>query len=206
MSSPKQLHSLIYDKIEKAKHEMFTGMPAKIVAYDAKSQSCTAQPFFQTGELPMPPIYNVPVVFPAGGGAVMSFPVKAGDRCWLCFSMYPIDQFFNGTGDSNTNNTMDSPHDYNECVAFVGLGTRLKNYVPDPTMVMIRFGKTKLTMDENENVFIEGNLHVSKKIIADDTMEGKDFISSETGITFNGHKHHYFWTDPSGDADTEEPS
>lgn len=206
MSSPKQLHSLIYDKIEKAKHEMFTGMPAKIVAYDAKSQSCTAQPFFQTGELPMPPIYNVPVVFPAGGGAVMSFPVKAGDRCWLCFSMYPIDQFFNGTGDSNTNNTMDSPHDYNECVAFVGLGTRLKNYVPDPTMVMIRFGKTKLTMDENENVFIEGNLHVSKKIIANDTMEGKDFISSETGITFNGHKHHYFWTDPSGDADTEEPS
>lgn len=206
MAAPKQLHSLINDKIDKAKHEMFTGLPAKIISYDANSQSCTAQPVFQTGELPMPPIYNVPVIFPAGGGAVMSFPVKAGDRCWLAFSMYPISQFFDGSADSDTDNPMESTHDYSECVAFVGLGTRLKNYVPDPTLVMIRFGKTKLTMDDAENVTIEGNLHVTKKIVADDTVEGKDFISSETGITFNGHKHHYFWTDPSGDSDTETPS
>lgn len=206
MASPKQLHSLINDKIEKAKHEMFTGVPAKIVAYNANTQTCTAQPVFQTGELPMPPIYNVPVIFPAGGGAVLSFPVKAGDRCWLAFSMYPIAEYVNGTGDTAVNNSMDRPHDINECVAFVGMGTMQKNYVPDPTLVMLRFGKTKLTMDDNENVYIEGNLHVTKKIVADDTVEGKDFISGETGLTFNNHKHHYFWTDPSGDADTEVPS
>lgn len=206
MASPKQLHSLVHDKIEQAKHEMFTGMPGKIISYDPGTQTCTAQPIFQTGELPMPPIYYVPVIFPAGGGAVMTFPVKAGDRCWLAFSMYPIDEFVQGTGDANVANGMHRPHDINECVAYVGLGTTKKNYIPDPTRVMIRYGKTKLTLDDQGQAILEGDLHVTGKIVADDTVEGKDFISSETGITFNEHKHHYFWTDGSGDSDTETPS
>lgn len=206
MASPKQLHSLINDKIDKAKHEMYTGMPGKIVSYDAKTQSCTAQPVFQTGELPMPPIYHVPVIFPAGGGAVLSFPVRAGDRCWLAFSMYPIDEYVAGTGDTNVNNSMDRPHDFNECVAYVGMGTMQKNYVPDPSRVMLRYGKTKLTLDDDGNAYLEGNLYVTKKIVADDTVTGKDFVSGETGLTFNGHTHHYFWTDGPGDSNTEEPS
>ena len=185
---------------------MYTAMPGRIVSYDAITQTCVAQPVFQTGEMPMPPIYNVPVIFPAGGGAVMTFPVKAGDLCWLSHSMYPIGDFIAGSGESIADNQMTRSHDISECVAYVGLGTSAKNYNPDPSKVMIRFGKTKMTMDDNENVVIEGNLHVTKKIVADDTVEGKDFISSELGITFNGHKHHYFWTDPGGDADSETPS
>lgn len=206
MSSPKQLHSLINDKITQAKHGIYTGMPGKIISYDAPTQTCTAQPVFQTGEMPMPPIYRVPVIFPAGGGAVMTFPVKAGDLCWLAHSMYPIADFIAGSGDTVADNQMTRSHDISECVAYVGLGTSLQNYNPDPDKVMIRFGKTKMTMDDNENVVIEGNLHVTKKIVAEDTIEGKDFISSELGVSFNQHKHHYFWTDPGGDADTETPS
>lgn len=206
MASPKQLHSLINDKIAQAKTSIYTGMPGKIIAYDAATQSCTAQPIFQTGDMPMPPVYQVPVIFPAGGGAVMTFPVKPGDLCWLAHSMFPIGDFITGSGDTVADNNMTRSHDISECVAYVGFGTLVNNYNPDPSKVMIRFGKTKLTMDDNENVVIEGNLHVTKKIVADDTVEGKDFISSELGITFNQHRHHYFWTDPGGDADSDTPS
>lgn len=200
MASPKQFSSNVVDKIDDALHGVHTGLPGKIIAYDAKTQSCTAQPMFQTGELPMPPIYHVPVIFPAGGGAVMTFPVKAGDKCWLAFSMYPIDEFIAGTGDTVANANMDRPHDLNECVAYVGLGTIQKNYHPDPDHVMIRFGKTKWQMDDQGTVTLTGKLVVS------DTITGKDFISSDLGVSFNQHKHHYFWTDPGGDADSETPS
>ena len=206
MSSKKQLHSLIQDKISNMKHELFTGMPARVVSYDASSQSCTAQPIFQTGELPMPPVYNVPVIFPAGGGAVMTFPVKSGDLCWLSYSMYPIDEFISGSGDTVANNMMTRPHDLNECVAYVGMGTLTKNYNPDPENVMIHYGDTKLTLDSHGQATLEGDLRVKGKVVVDETVQGSDFISSTLGITFNGHIHHYFWTDPGGDADTQTPS
>lgn len=206
MSSKKQLHSLIHDKITNMKHELYTGMPARVVSYDAKSQSITAKPIFQTGEMPMPEVYNVPVIFPAGGGAVMTFPVKAGDLCWLSYSMYPIDEFISGSGDGIADNMMSRPHDMNECVAYVGMGTLSKNYNPDPDNVMIHYGETKLTLDKNGQAILYGNLRVKGKIVAEDTVEGTDFISSTLGKTFNGHVHHYFWTDPSGDADSQTPS
>lgn len=207
MASPvNRLSNLLSNHFEESKQSIFTGMPAKILSYDAGTQSCTAQPIFQTGDLPMPPIYNVPVIFPAGGGAVMTFPVKPGDKCWLSFSMYPIDEFIDGSGDTNVNTNMSRSHDLNECTAFVGIGTTKRNYQPDPDNVMIRHGSTKITLFPDGNAELQGNLHVTGKIVADDTVEGTDFLSSTLGITFNGHKHHYFWTDPGGDADSETPS
>lgn len=211
MATPKQLHSIIQDKIDASRHDLYTGLPAKIVFYDANTQSCTAQPLLQTGELPMPPVYQVPVIFPAGGGAVLSFPVKAGDRCWLAYSMYPIADLVSGNGDTASDNPMARPHDMNECVAYVGMGTRQKNYQPDPSLVMLRFGQTKFTLDDAGNATLEGNLHITKKLTVEDTIEatneitGKDFVSSELGVSFNNHQHHYYWTDDAGDADTERP-
>lgn len=214
MATQKQLHSLVRDKIDAAKHETYTALPGKIVTYDPNTQTCTAKPMFKTGDLEMPPIYHVPVIFPAGGGAVMTFPVKSGDLCWLSFSMYPLDELISGTGDTvaNNNSTMARPHDYNECVAYVGLGTTKANYQPDPTKVMIRYGKTKFTMDDQGQATLDGSLHITKKLTVDDTIvakneiTGKDFVSSTLNVSFNQHRHHYFWTDPGGDADSETPS
>ncbi|XAO54243.1 baseplate assembly protein [Yersinia phage vB_YenM_P778] len=182
---------------DEMKKSLYTTLPAKILAYDASTQTCTAQPLMQSNDLAMPAINNVPVIFPAGGGAVLSFPVKAGDRCILSFMMYPISDWVRSDGKANININQSRTHHISECVAHVGLCTMKTNYQPDTTRVMLRFGKTKLTLDDDGNVEITGKLTVSEEIT------GKDFISSTTGVTFNNHTHHYYWTDPSGDADTE---
>lgn len=212
MGSPvNKLSDVLMNHFDESKQNIFTSLPARVISYNPSTQTCTAQPVFKTGELQMPPVYHVPVIFPSGGGAVMTFPVKAGDRVWLSYSMYPIDEYISGSGDTSVDTNMTRTHDMSECVAFVGMGTIQKNYSPDPDKVMIRFGSTKWTMDDQGNAVLEGNLHVTKKLTVDDTIvatneiTGKDFVSSTTGITFNGHRHHYFWTDGSGDADTEAP-
>lgn len=212
MASPvNKLSDVLMNSFDDHKHSLFTALPAKVVTYDPETQTCTAQPVFKTGVLQMPPVYHVPVIFPAGGGAVMSFPVKAGDRCWLSYSMYPIDEYVNGSGDTSVDTNMSRSHDMSECVAFVGMGTIQSNYQPDPSKVMIRFGSTKLTMDDQGNAELTGNLNITKKLTVQDTIvatnniTGADFVSSTTGVSFNSHRHHYFWTDGAGDADTETP-
>ncbi|AZV02133.1 hypothetical protein Arno162_93 [Pectobacterium phage Arno162] len=202
----KQLHGLIQSKIEKAKHELFTGMPAKVVSYDVSTQTCSAQPVFQTGELPMPPIAQVPVMWPCGGGAVLTFPLKKGDIIWLMFSMYPLAEFLMSDGKAAVSNDMSRPHDISECVAIAGMGTLSVNYKPDPDNVMLRYGSTLLTFDNEGQATLTGKLHVTGEIVSDEKITGKDFESSTLGITFNNHGHHYFWTDGAGDSDTEPPS
>lgn len=66
-------------------------IPGIIINYDYKTQTCTVQPAFQN-EYPdgtvqnMPPLYNVPVQHPAGGGAYIHVPLKSGDNCTIKFS------------------------------------------------------------------------------------------------------------------------
>lgn len=66
-----------------------------------------------------PLLLNVPVLFPAGGGFTMTFPVAEGDECVLLFNDAQIDNWVTqGAGQPTT-----SPrtHDLSDAVAIVGL-------------------------------------------------------------------------------------
>lgn len=67
------------------------GMPGVVEAYDPTRQMVSVsmvQPeVTDDGEvLPVPVIVDVPVLWPGGGGAVMTFPLKVGDTGWLSFA------------------------------------------------------------------------------------------------------------------------
>lgn len=82
---------------------MQTAFPAKVVSYDADTQTAQLEPQIAeisrdidsgervTESLPILP--DVPVVFPRGGGFFLSFPLAAGDYVLVVCSKYSIDRW-----------------------------------------------------------------------------------------------------------------
>lgn len=185
---------------------MYTALPAKIVSYDPSTQTCVAQPLIvDENDMQMPQIFDVPVIFPSGGGAVMSFPIKAGEKCWLSYSMYPISQWVRSNADAVIKKNLSRSHHISECVALVGVGTRTDNYQPHPDKVMIRNGTSSFVMDEKGHIDIVADVHIKGNLTVTDLVTGKDFHSAGIGVNFNTHKHHYTWTDGAGQGDSDTP-
>jgi len=87
--------------------EMWTALPGIIESYDAERQTCTVQPAIkgkvesQGGEVSsvaLPVLVDVPVVFPGGGGVVVTFPIAAGDECLVVFASRCIDAWWQSGG------------------------------------------------------------------------------------------------------------
>ena len=68
-----------------------TGMPGKVISYEAAKKRAVVQPSLRTrytdGTLEeKPPILNVPVCWLSAGGMLIHAPLEAGDPVWLMFS------------------------------------------------------------------------------------------------------------------------
>lgn len=65
-----------------------------------------------------PPLVDVPVVFPRGGGCTLTFPVKEGDECLVIFSDRCIDFWWQSGGVQERVYTR--CHDLSDAFAIVG--------------------------------------------------------------------------------------
>jgi protein gp138 len=92
---------------------IWTAMPAVILSFNPAAMTCEVQPAIQarltqpsttskfinkqkgatleTSLLDFPKLVDCPVVFPQGGGALLTFPLKAGDECLVVFAARGID-------------------------------------------------------------------------------------------------------------------
>lgn len=81
---------------------LHTAMPAEVLAYHPLTQTVDVQPVCKAmhydadGEKVfevLPPIVNVPVAFPRGGGYFVSVPLAKGDFVWLMFSEVSLSEW-----------------------------------------------------------------------------------------------------------------
>lgn len=80
------------------KTNVHTALPGLIESYDPSTRRARVRPALRLlktdGEpLDRPPLVNVPVVFPAGGGFTLTFPLAEGDPVLLVFSERGIASF-----------------------------------------------------------------------------------------------------------------
>lgn len=83
--------------------EVWTSLPAIVVSFDPVQLTCQLQPTIQARVqrtdtkwewVNLPVLVDCPVVFPGGGGVVMTFPVEPGDEVLVVFSSRCIDNWW----------------------------------------------------------------------------------------------------------------
>lgn len=106
-----------------------TSLPGKIVSYDADKQSASVQVQVQHGEViagdrvaaPLPILNDVIVVFLGGGSrARRTWPVKAGDTCWVMWASSSIAAWRVQGGTTPIDPADDRRHHIADAVCIVG--------------------------------------------------------------------------------------
>lgn len=204
-----RLANVITGYLDEFKKDVYTALPAVIEAYSPTTQSAAVRPLLQSEDLPHALIYGVPVQFSSGGGASLTFPVKAGDQCLLVFSMLPLDSWVSGDGSDKKVSNKRS-HDITDAFAIMGIGTHNRNFNPDPNNVRLQYGELTFTFAKDGKATLEGSLHVTKDITTDENIRAeKEMFASnitmhDSGVDFNSHVHHYYWMDGPGEADSQK--
>ncbi len=110
---------------------MWTALPGFIWDYDPGANTATVHmgvsslaradgDAYAASAFPLLP--DVPIQFPGGGGAALTFPLKRGDECLLVFSSRPIDAWWQSGGVQRPGNAR--MHSMSDAVALVGLRSR----------------------------------------------------------------------------------
>lgn len=152
--------------------------------------------------VPYPLLPGVPISFPGGGGATLTFPVKAGDECYVTFASRSSDAWMQSGGEQNP---MDARTlDLSDGMAHVGVrsqGNIPPNVSADSTELRTDDGKTKISMNGAGGIGMESDQQIGISAAGGVTMDGgagsatikgkliveEDIIVN--GISFVNHLH-----------------
>lgn len=101
------IYQAIRVAIEGAQATMWTALPGIVNSYDPATMKAVVQPsvsatltdrFGVESQVQLPPLLDVLVVFPQGGGYALTFPIQPGDEVLLVFSARCIDNWWKQGG------------------------------------------------------------------------------------------------------------
>lgn len=173
--------------------EMRTGMPGVIISFDAGTCTATVKPSLKfhkaNGEiLDYPLIIGVPVFMPHAGNAQITYPVKAGDSCWIAFAERSLDEWLEKS-DSDSHDPRQ--YDLTDAVCFVGM-RRVQSI--SASNVEIINGPTSISVTPNQAINIIGNVNIQGNITCSGTSQMSGNITCDgdviaSGISATGHTH-----------------
>ena len=188
-------HERVFDNLtavleffgEQLLKDIYTVMPGIVEQFDpvtrrVKVRGSLSIVFPDGTEMLRPPIVNVPVVWPFGGGYHLYFPLEEGDAVLLAYSMRGITEFKRSFADAKP--TMSSLLDERDAVAIAGFGSLEITPVNDGgASFQDRDGDNYVSIDgDNVKVKSAGSLDIE----ADDTVTLKGstihFDGNVTGI------------------------
>jgi hypothetical protein len=192
-------------------NEIWTAMPGIIESYDATTQTCKVnvpvQIMFKLGNsapqaFTIPPLLDVPVIFPSGGGYTLTFPVAQNDECLVVFASRCIDAWWqNGTTGTPPYHRM---HNLSDGFAILGARNQKRMLSPAPSgnslqlrsddgaaIIEIASGHTININATNVNVTASGTATIaSSSIILKNAGSALKKLVNDTFITlFNTHIH-----------------
>lgn len=109
MATTPSFTTAIQSIVQRIVYGIHTSLPGRVLDYDASKQTATVQPMLKAlAGLPsavkqlvdLPPIPNVPVSWPGGGGHGMHAPLAEGDQVLLVFCEHSIDRWQASNGEN----------------------------------------------------------------------------------------------------------
>lgn len=86
---------------------LWTAIPGIIQSFNAEAMTCVVQPAIQAKQrnklgvisnVTLPQLLDCPVIFPAGGGFALTFPLAKGNECLVIFANRCIDAWWQQGG------------------------------------------------------------------------------------------------------------
>ena len=213
MQAVEDIQKIIEAKI---RSDIYTMLPAKVTNADNLTSAQTVDVMPLVGrlytdgtQLPTSEIYNVPIVFPAGGGALISLPVGVGDGVCLLFSMRDLDGWENSDGKEAVRTPSTRHHSVTDAVAIAGLFTTTTHLTPNASDVEIKFAGSSWKMKPNGNVqldvagdYIE-NIGGNKISNVSGTIQQNAPSVKHNDVEIGGSHTHSQGNDSRGDAQQE---
>jgi len=157
------LFDVVNKAAEKERLDIHTALPGRVVKFNANQNTVTVESMITQiltdgNNLALPPLVDVPVQFPRGGGFVVTFPISDGDEGLIVFNERCIDGWW-ANGDKSA--PMDARlHDYSDAVFIPGISS-LKNIIPNVFMDGVSMqtvdGGTYIRLT-NGKIFIKGDV------------------------------------------------
>ena len=137
--------------IEQRLGDLHTAMPGEVVSFDADAQEADVQPLtkrrYPSGEVvDLPMLQRVPVVFPRGGPAFITWPLAAGDKVALLFCERSIDAWKDDGGIYNPEDGR--KHHLSDAVAIPGLFPSSDTVEVSSDELLISCGDAELRLAE----------------------------------------------------------
>jgi len=162
-----------------ARDNIATGMPGIILAVNEfeDNQFVSVRPalsrLLETGQVISNDeivIDDVPVVFPSGGGALLSFPLKVGDAVWLSFSQRNLEDWLYSDGQGEVIPSDSRHFSMTDAVAFPCIYSALSNLKPSGSNVELKWGDKLISMKPSGEIAVS-NASGSYSLKADGNIE-----------------------------------
>lgn len=162
------LGNAISASLHNVTRQMRTAMPGRVMSFDATRQTATIQPLIRMmmadgTAVDLPPLADVPVQFPEGGGFAFTFPLAAGDEGIVVIGDRCIDGWWqSGQPSAPLDYRM---HDLSDGMFIPGINSRPK-VIPSmatDAVVMRKFdGSAYVKIDKGGNIEADGTLFTVK--------------------------------------------
>ena len=186
-------------QIQQNQLNLHTALPCKVVSFDSGKQTVTlaVQIKMQLADgngADIPPLVDVPVSFPRGGGFAVTFPLKAGDEGIAIFSERCIDGWWqNGTASTPLDFRL---HDLSDAMFIPGICSApkaIKSFFDDGLSMQTLDGGTFIRITSGK-ILIQGNIEHQGNTSQTGSHSSTGVISSDTdvkagGISVKTHKH-----------------
>lgn len=160
MSNSNEFMQAIIGQIDGKIAGIHTAAPGKIISYAGGLASVQPSLKYKVEDgrvLDAPVIVNVPVYFPTGGNASITYPVKTGDDCCIIFAERSIDDWLLG-GESEDPRKFD----LTDAMCFVGMKPS-RSHSNDA--IEITHGGNKISVPENGPIGIDGNVNITGNLV-----------------------------------------
>lgn len=187
------LEYVIRAALQQHASEQWTALPAIIHGFDAARHVITAQPAVKftwlnkdgsTTTDSMPVIGDIPIMTPRGGGASLTFPIKAGDECLLIFADRCVDNWWaNGGVQKQEEHRM---HDLSDGFAIVGPYSqpqRITNWQTDTVELRSNDGQAVIRLNPTTHdidIVSQGSMTITVKGDLDIMVNGNVRINGQT--------------------------